>query len=131
MNRKLWWCSLSKTVANCGLKSAIHLWPTYILRYICKWQEGITQAHQLCTNNFGRKVPKWTTLLETKSHWLAMHYRFFILGISCMAIYCTAQFKLYTSVQVHVCACMFNACKTLKPVMCTHCCTWFWRAHVG
>ena len=35
---------------------------------------------------------------------------------------------LYTCVQGHACASMFNACKTLKTGMCTHCCMQFWRA---
>ena len=38
-------------------------------------------------------------------------------------MYGTAQFKLYTRVQVQVCACMFNECKTAKTGLCTHCCT--------
>ena len=32
-------------------------------------------------------------------------------------IYGTAQFKLYTCMQVHMCACKFNACKTSKTGM--------------
>ena len=32
--------------------------------------------------------------------------------ISSGKIYGTAHFKLYTRVQVHACACMFNACKS-------------------
>ena len=35
-----------------------------------------------------------------------------------VAMYGTAQFKLYTYVQVHACACTFNAYKTSKPGMC-------------
>ena len=34
-------------------------------------------------------------------------------------LYCRAQFKLYTRVQVHVCVCMFNACITSK-LLCAH-----------
>ena len=45
--------------------------------------------------------------------------------------YGTTQFKLYTCVQVHVCACTFNTHKISKTVVCTHFCTWFWRAHTG
>ena len=47
------------------------------------------------------------------------------------ASYGTAQFKLYTCVQVHACACTFNACKTSKTGVCMYCCMWFWRAHMG
>ena len=37
--------------------------------------------------------------------------------------YSTAQFKLTTCVQVHVCACTFNACKIQKlPCACTVVC---------
>ena len=45
--------------------------------------------------------------------------------------YSTAQFKLYTHMQVHVCACTLNACKTSKTGMCIHCCTQFWHTHAG
>ena len=46
-------------------------------------------------------------------------------------MYGTAQFKLYTRVQVHVCACTFNACKTSKTGVCMHCCKRFWHTHMG
>ena len=36
-----------------------------------------------------------------------------------VAMYGTAQFKLYTYVQVHAYACTFNAYKTSKPGLCT------------
>ena len=36
-----------------------------------------------------------------------------------LLLYRTAQFKIYTRVQVHVCACMLNACITSKP-LCAH-----------
>ena len=40
-----------------------------------------------------------------------MHDEFFVTMVS---KYCTAQFKLYTCVQAHACACMFSACKALN-----------------
>ena len=43
--------------------------------------------------------------------------------------YGTAQFKLYTRVRVHACACTFIACKTLKIGVHKHCRTRFCRAH--
>ena len=48
-----------------------------------------------------------------------------------MSNYGTAQFKLYTSVQVHAFACTFNTCKTSKTGVCMHCCMRFWRAYAG
>ena len=62
----------------------------------------------------------------------AYEIRFYlVLHKLSIAPYGTAQFKLYTCMQVHACACTFNACKSLKTGMCTHCCTRFWRAHAG
>ena len=40
-------------------------------------------------------------------------------------IYGTAQFKLYTCVQAHTCACKFNASKTSKTGVYMQCCTRF------
>ena len=37
-----------------------------------------------------------------------------VTDVFCLVTYGTAQFKLYTSVQAHACACTFNACKTKK-----------------
>ena len=53
-------------------------------------------------------------------------YQWFDLGT-----YSTAQFKVYTRMQAHACACMFNTCKTSKTGVCMHCYTQFWRAHMG
>ena len=46
-------------------------------------------------------------------------------GTQHCTLYSTAQFKLYTCMQVHVCACTFNAWKALKIGMYMHCCMEF------
>ena len=43
--------------------------------------------------------------------------------------YGIAQFKLYTCMQVRVCTCMFNTCKTSITGVYTHFCTQFWCVH--
>ena len=66
-----------------------------------------------------------------QTFWQLLLLRIF-LGIGEVSYtYGTAQFKLYTCVQVHACACKLNACKTSKTGVYTHRCTRFWHVHTG
>ena len=70
-----------------------------------------------------------TNLIKVNQHRINRYFNSSILYV--LLMYGKARFKLYTRVQVHACACTFNACKTSKTGVCTHCCMRFWHAHVG
>ena len=96
--------------------------------------------HMLCntsgTLKICRNLPN-TTLLYIRTD-AVYDYGIFILLNGFMTLiytvnimYSTAQFKLYTRVQVHACASMFNVCKTSKTGVCMQCCMQFWHVQAG